>query len=312
MKFQDHFGLEQNNMLNILVTGGSGFIGSHLVNKLIEDGHRVTVTATSGENFNPRVHKTLFLGMTGIDESTLEAYDCLFHLAANNDTLCQDKESLMWANAISPRKFFEKLQYLGLCSKFIYASSTAVYGNSTPPYIEDIDENVNPINPYAESKLALENEMKKFSTKDNQLIGLRFCNVFGPNEQHKGKRMSVISQMIHNDKNYFELFDPGTQRRDWVYVHDVVRACILSMNKLLATTGIYHEIFNVGSGQSTTFNRLAEIIYGKQWKRYIIYKKCNFSEAYQNYTECDLTKINQHLGYDPQYTLQEAVKEYHD
>ena len=296
-------------MLNILVTGGSGFIGSHLVNKLIDLGHCVTITATSGENYNPKVHKTLFMGMSGIDENALEQYDCLFHLAANNDTLCQNKDALMWANAISPCEFFDKLQYLGICSKFIYASSTAVYGNSAAPYIEDID-NLKPINPYAESKLALEKEMERLSD-DNQMIGLRFCNVYGNGERHKGHRMSVIGQMIYNDKNYFELFDPGTQRRDWVYVNDIAQACILAMNKLLSINETYHQIYNVGSGQSTTFNRLAEIIYGKNWKKHIIYKKCDFEEAYQNYTECDLTKINRDLGYIPQYAIEQGIKDYH-
>lgn len=312
MKFLDHFGSltlrRKNNMLNLLVTGGSGFIGSHLVDDLIERGHRVTITATSGEN-SPKVHKTLFMGMSGLDENQLEEYDCVFHLGANNDTLCQDKDALIWANAKSPRKFFENLQYLGLCSKFVYASSTAVYGNSPPPYVEDRTD-VNPINPYAESKLALENEMKSFS-EDNQIIGLRFCNVYGPDEKHKGKRMSVVSQMVNNKKSFFELFEPGTQRRDWVYVYDAVRACILAMNKLLETTETYHEIYNVGSGQAVTFNYLAEMIYGKQWKKQIAYKKCEFEKAYQSYTECDLTKINEHLGYIPLYQLEEGIKDYY-
>ena len=124
----------------------------------------------------------------------------------------------------------------------------------------------------------------------------------------------MISQMFRNKaaKQSTKLFTPGNQKRDWVYVDDVVQACWLAMNKLVGiTTTEYHDIFNVGSGTSTTFNDLAKAIYGHYTSSFRIeYVDCPFEKAYQSYTECDLTKIKEHLGYEPQYNLHDGIEEY--
>ncbi len=298
--------------MHFLLTGGSCCISHNLVNRLIDDGHKVTITATSGENFNPKVYNTLLLGLTGVDNDTADQYDCVFHLAANNDTLFQDYEALHWVNALSPREFFETLEYHGQCTNFVYASSTAVYGDEPAPYVEDVTR-LNPLNPYALSKEALEEEMKIFVEDTHvKAIGLRFCNVYGPGEGHKGRRMSMIGQMLRNKaaRQSTKLFAPGDQKRDWVYVDDVVNACVLAMNKLISRgKSKYHNIFNVGSGTSKTFNDLAMAIYGHHNVEYV---DCPFEDTYQSYTECNLEKINSLLGYEPQYHPYTGINEYMD
>lgn len=295
--------------MHYLVTGGSGFIGSNLVNYLIEKGHTVSITATSGENINPNVHKTFHLGMSGIDVKSLEKYDGIFHLAANNDTLCQDKEFLNWVNADSPLELFHKLNDKGLCKNFVYASTTAVYGHSPAPYVED-KTIVMPANRYGQSKVRLEKLMASFADYAYaKAVGLRFCNVYGPGEGHKGRRMSMIGQMLRNKMRgeKVKLFEPGTQRRDWVYVDDVVIACMLAMDEATNRRGGYHDIFNVGSGNHISFNELAMAMFGNGHVEYI---KCPFKDAYQEFTCCDLTKIHDTLGYMPAYGPLVGIDEY--
>jgi len=290
--------------MNIFVTGGSGFIGSHLVEKLVEQGHYVTITASQTER-PTKAHKTLYLGFTGISNWNLPEFDVVFNLAADNDTQTKDIERMKDANFHGPLSLFYKLS----CKKFIYASTTAVYGNAPAPYIEDQTTTI-PLTAYGKSKFLFENLISQH--EHIPIIGLRFCNVYGPGEEHKGKRASMVFQMAKCIKNKISprLFKSGEQKRDWVYVDDVVNACIKAMD--------YNKtsIFNIGSGTATTFNKLVGYLTDQEMlntNTYWGFPKVEyidhpFPETYQNHTECNIEKARNLLGYEPEISIKIGIK----
>jgi len=292
--------------LKVLVTGGGGFVGRNLTERLISDGHEVTITATGSEPVD-NVHKVLYMSLEGIDWSYLckQKFDVLFHQMANNDTRCLDEEEVWRANVYGPTKLFNIVLNSG-CKKFVYASSTAVYGLSQAPYTEETE--ISPLTPYSESKAEFDTFAMNFA-KDNDVsvIGLRYCNVYGPGESQKGKRMSMIGQIIRkflSDENVV-LFKDGTQSRDWVYIKDVVEANILSMKS--EKTGIY----NIGGGGSWSFIEVFnEILIEIRLPSSIEYIDCPFPESYQDYTECCIDKAKRELGYMPKYDLKSGIEEY--
>lgn len=284
--------------MNILVTGGTGFIGSNLINRLLELGHKITTTGLESENPVPK----------GVVFSNLNSslnQDVCFHQAANNNTLDQDVESMFKVNVYDSMNLFNNLYENG-CKKFIYASSTAVYGNSEGPYKETTK--TNPLNPYAESKLKFDEFAMNFANKkDVSVIALRYCNVYGPKEEHKGKRSSMIfqiyKQMINNQRP--KIFKYGEQKRDWCYVKDVVDANIKCLD--------YNDsaIFNIGSGKSTSFSRVVQIINNKLKTNLIPeYIDCDFLERYQNKTECDISKAKMFLKWNPKYNIEDGIEDY--
>ena len=303
--------------MKILVTGGNGFVGQNLVKRLLNDNHQVTITATSKTNLD--VHRTLFSTMEGINWRYVYDQDIVFHQMANNDTRCMDAEEMFRANLIGPVKLFTKAASGG-CKKFIYASTTAVYGNSPAPYTEETI--LQPLNPYAESKLKFDEFAKNFAKENNVLVvGLRYCNVYGPGEEHKGKMMSQVGQILRTmlAKKSPILFKYGEQKRDWCYVKDIVDA------NMLATNAKESGIYNIGSSNSWTFNEIVQIadkaICTKQgiktdggypWREWgsASYIECPFPESYQSHTECDITKARNGFGYNPKYDLKAGIEAY--
>ena len=296
--------------MKILVTGGGGFIGRNLTNRLIKDGHEVTITSTGSEPIVAGIKKVIYLGFDGIAWDQVWGKDVLFHQMANNDTMCVDREEMFRANVYGPMTLFYQC-LRGGCKKFIYASSTAVYGSGTVPYIEDFTP-IKPLNIYGESKAEFDEFAMNFAKENNvQVIGLRYCNVYGPGEEQKGKRMSMIGQMLRSmiDNNPPVLFYDGEQKRDWIYVDDVVEANILAMKKQQDGSSVY----NLGSGNSWTFNNIVsainDILGKKISPKYI---DCNFQEKYQNHTECDISKIKGELGFNPKFSLKSGIKNYYE
>lgn len=301
--------------MKILITGGTGFIGSHLAMQLHSLGHEIVVTgAPSCETRKfPSQIQVLPHGPIGIDWNRVARWlgedplDVLFHQSANNDTTWDDDDEMEFSNVTSSLEVFRKCAKLG-CAKIIYASSTAVYGNSPAPYKEN-ETPTQPLNAYARSKLWLESECNFVAKQFNAvIIGLRYCNVYGPGEGKKGKRASMIYQLAQQIRQgKATLFKDGEQRRDQVFVDDVVRANILAMecNKQC--------VVNVGSGESVTFNHIHKIISETLGKTY---QKPNYIDnpnidAYQTHTQCDLTLAYELLGYMPKYDIVEGIKEYH-
>jgi ADP-L-glycero-D-manno-heptose 6-epimerase len=297
--------------MRILVTGGGGFIGQHLVRALTRIGHEVTVITSGSETELTGVKKILYTTIDGLDWNAIaHPYDAIFHQMANNDTRCQDRDEMWRANVTGPLKLFEFVHQWG-CRNFIYASSTAVYGAEPAPYVEN-QTPIKPLNVYAESKAAFEKEVVAYLTnqRDSKSTGLRYCNVYGPGEERKGKRMSMIGQILRAVLKWQRprLFANGEQRRDWIYVEDVVQANLLAINR---TKGSAHEIYNCGSGTASSFNEIATI--AKELVRISLpteYFPCPFETEYQNHTECDVKKAGEEMAFFPSFNLRTGMEEY--
>lgn len=298
--------------MRCLVTGGTGFIGSNLVKALVERGDDVIVITGSRPEKVPEGVEYLCLNLDGVDTYSIPTVDIVFHQAANNNTLDTDKRRMMSANSEAPMYLFHRLYDKG-CRKYIYASSTAVYGDVFGPWKEDMKPK--PLNVYGQSKADFDWwTMDVFSKDrpDTDIIGLRYCNVFGPGEFHKGPRRSMVSKILEKISlgQPVELFRDGEQKREWIYVKDVVRANLLAAEK----TGI--GIVNCATGNPISFNYMVKaIVKALGGERMGAIANINYienpnAEAYQNLVSTDMTKAKEFLGFENKYTFEEALEDY--
>ena len=294
--------------MNILITGGSGFIGSNLALALQEKYPEAKITVV--DDFSLGHFKNL-LGFKGdviaadiydFDWNSLGKVDLFFHQAAITDTTVIDQKKMYNINTDSFRRI---LHYcLKNDIKLVYASSAATYGNTPAPMIEG--KNETPANVYGHSKLICDNIVRQIMKEhpDFPVVGLRYFNVYGPRESYKGKMASMIWQLYNQMKtgNNPRLFKYGEQKRDFVYVKDVIKA------NILAITGP-SGIFNVGSGKAGTFNTIVkELNENMNLNKEIEYFD-NPYDFYQEYTEADLTNA-QRWGYIPDFDLEKGIKDY--
>ena len=197
-------------------------------------------------------------------------------------------------------------------SKFIYASSAAVYGLNEDS--KEIPDNESPLNIYAESKLLFD---KYIMSQEYPAVGLRYFNVYGPREQHKGSMASVAFHLHNQLKENEEIklfegcdgYENGEQRRDFIHVEDVVK-----VNLWFLENQNVSGIFNVGTGKSQTFNEVAHSVinWNKRGKiNYIPFPE-KLKGAYQSYTEADISRLRE-VGYKEEFlSVQEGVKKYLD
>lgn len=295
--------------MRVLVTGGTGFVGSNLAQKLVDLGHEVVITGTKAEQAVPGA-RFLNHHLNGVSVEDIGPIDVCFHQAANNDTLDKDMKEMFLANVFAPRDFIEKLIERG-CKNYVYASSTAVFGNSPSPYTETTSQA--PTTNYALSKSAFEVLAHKMAKHYKvNMIGLRYCNVYGPGEIHKGRRASMIHQlclkMLRGERP--KLFEFGTQSRDWCYIEDVVAANVAAWRFCEGKTATAHE-FNIGSGSSMSFNRIMEIINAELGTdiqpEYI---PNPIKDAYQEYTQCNISHANALLDWQPQTKIEDGIVKY--
>lgn len=289
-----------------LVTGATGFVGSHLCKRLQEDGYELFAVGINGEN-KLSVDKFLHLNLDGFNFDSLPNIDICFHQAANNDTTDLDQKNMIESNVFSPLRLFKRLFYEKKCRHFVYASSCSVYGNQPIPFHESKTK-IDPLNPYALSKIIFEEEINEFANKEDIIaVGLRYSNVYGMNETHKKKRSSMISQLLHTmiKKERPKIFEFGEQKRDWVYIEDIVQANILAANYNKT------DVFNAGCGESASFNEI--ILYINKFiddNLEPIYIKCPFLQAYQSQTLVDLDHARSNLGYHPAFSVENGIKDF--
>jgi len=301
--------------MRILITGGAGFIGSNLVMELQNRYPNAEIVVvddfTSGTFENLVNFKGEFIP-GDIRQRELWEYlgnhyrfDVVFHQAAITDTTVTDQKLMTEVNTLA-FKYLLEVALKRWNAKVIYASSAAVYGNCPAPMSED--GCLKPENVYGFSKLMMDNIAKKYLEEfpNAYIVGLRYFNVYGPGEAHKGKFASMVYQlavkMMRGEKP--RLFKWGEQKRDFVYIKDVVKANLLAMEKPV------RGIFNVGTGRARSFNELVAILNEALGTDYDIEYFDNPYKFYQNYTEADLTRSKEILGYHPEWNLEEGVKDY--
>jgi UDP-glucose 4-epimerase len=245
-----------------LVTGGAGFIGSHLVDRLIADGHEVDVwddfSTGRAEQINPGVRAINALRETEGEE--LAGYDWLFHLAARADLVASVNKpaDYMRRNVMETVHWLEAARRGGV-RRFVYAASSSCYG-AYPVTPTRESEPLRPAHPYAMSKKVGEELVLHWAAVYRlPVVSLRLFNVYGPRARTRGGYGAVIGTFLAQRANGLPLtvIGDGSQRRDFVWVEDVVDAFIRAAN---VETPV--SIFNIGTGVATSINRLAAMIGG--------------------------------------------------
>ena len=298
---------------NFVITGGAGFIGSNLTLELQErfPNARLTVIDDfrSGDFKNLIGYRGDFVAqdlakLDWREQFGDEKFDAIYHLASITDTTLHDQFVQVHDNVESFRRILNFARPTE--TRIIYASSAATYGAATEASVES--NGAAPSNIYAFSKAIMDNialrEAKRSS--DWTIIGLRYFNVYGPREAHKGVPASMVYHLSRQMKagQRPRIFKHGDQKRDFVYVKDVVDGSIRALNA--ETSGIY----NLGTGQARSFNELIDVLnkcLGTNFQPDYI---DNPHAHYQSFTQADLSNVRRALGYEPRFPLEDGVREY--
>ncbi len=251
--------------MKILVTGGAGFIGSNLVYSLVEKGFDVYVIDNlhSGnlQNLKEIIDKIKFIKADAkeINNLNLPKIDLIFHLGIYSSSPMYKENPYLVSEAIQGA--ISILEYAKKNnSKIIIASTSSIYNGLPVPWKEDMVPI--PTDYYTEARFSIERIAKVYSDLFGiQIVILRYFSVYGEKEEFKGKYANVLTQMIWSalKNEEFKIFGNGEQKRDLIYVKDVVNANIKAMEFLEQNVSKY-EIFNVGFGKSYSFNEIAEML----------------------------------------------------
>jgi len=310
----------------IIVTGGAGFIGSSMVWKLNQQGITDILivdhlgTSSKWKNlvnlkFTEFVHKDNFLKMVE-DCKMPDEVSAIIHMGACSSTTEKDSDYLMENNY----RYTVKLAEWALRMKvqFIYASSAATYGDGNYGFTDDdsLIDNLKPLNMYGYSKHLFDLWAKRNSVL-NKMVGLKFFNVFGPNEYHKNDMSSVVFKSFHQIKEtgkvkLFKSYQPkykdGEQLRDFIYVKDCVEVIWWFLNNPQI-----NGLFNLGTGKSRHWNDLVSSTFrsmGLEPNIEFIDMPENLKNSYQYFTEAEMAKLFS-AGYKAQFmSLEDSVKDY--
>jgi ADP-L-glycero-D-manno-heptose 6-epimerase len=299
--------------LNLLVTGGAGFIGSNLVLELQEQYPNARLTVIddfrSGDFKNLVGYKGDFVAenLATLDWQRQfgdEKFDGIFHLASITDTTNHDQFQQTHDNVESFRRLLHFAQPTK--TRVVYASSASTYGAAREASSET--SSAAPANVYAFSKAVMDNVARRAAQADDDwiIVGLRFFNVYGPREAHKGVPASMIyhlsRQMTAGRRP--RIFRHGEQQRDFVYVKDIVHGCLRGFEAL--KSGIY----NLGAGQARSFNELVQILNHSLGTNFEPEYIENPHAHYQNFTQADLSAVREALQYEPRFPLEAGVADY--
>ena len=310
----------------IVVTGGAGFIGSALIWKLNRMGmDKIIVVDELGKDdkwknldglmFSDFHHKDDFMGLI-LQKSLPFKVTTIIHLGACSSTTEKDADFLMDNNYHYSQELAKFCLEKGV--RFIYASSAATYGNGTNCY-EDNESGLSsllPLNMYGYSKHLFDLWIKRNGLAD-KVVGLKYFNVYGPNEYHKGEMRSVVhkafeqikdSGKVKLYKSYKPEYKDGEQKRDFIYVKDAVDMTLFFYNN-----SKINGIYNIGTGKAQTWIELVTAIFkalDKTLNIEFIDMPSEIRDKYQYFTEANMKKI-QSAGYNfPIMNVQEGVADY--
>ena len=297
--------------MNILVTGGAGFIGSNLTERLVSDDHNVTVLDNlhtgSVDNLKKIENKIRLIKDTSqnINKIAPKNLDAIFHFGIPSSTPMYRANPYLVGDAInSALAIYEYAKKNGV-KKIVIAGSSSVYNEQPPPHREDMPVKVTDY--YTEARLTIERLAELYSRLYGiNSISLRFFSVYGPHEEAKKQYANMLTQFTWSFKKHEEpvIYGDGTQTRDLTYVKDTVNACIIALN-----AKIQYDIFNVGTGKTYTFNQLIEILNRKMnmtiKPKYIP----NPLKGYVAHTLADTHKAEEKLGFKAKYALEDGIQE---
>ncbi len=310
----------------IVVTGAAGFIGSRLLHELQERGYADLVAVDDfsradkaanleGIKLSARVERKDFPAWIDANEKLIQF---IFHLGARTDTTEFNKAVFDELNLHYSQRVWERCAQYAI--PLVYASSAATYGNGDLGYSDTDDAlpfKLKPLNPYGESKNDFDKWALQRDAKPFFWAGLKFFNVYGPNEYHKGRMASVVFHAFRQirDTGGMQLFRShrpdyadGGQLRDFVYVKDVCDVCIFLMEHRK-----HSGIYNLGSGKARTFLSLAHNVFramGRPEHIAFIDTPADIRDKYQYFTEAEMGKLRG-TGYSkPFHTLEEGIEDY--
>ena len=309
----------------IVVTGGAGFIGSNLVRGLNQRGMTEILVVDDLSDGNKcrniqdcsvldYMDKDDFLMFIKKNDNCLAGMQAIFHQGACSDTMENDGKFIMQNNYEYTKAIFHYCQQQYV--QFIYASSASTYGGNS--VFVEAPENEQALNAYAYSKLLFDQYLRRhWSTLVAQVVGLRYFNVYGRGESHKGRMASVAFHFYNQFKTdgHVKLFAgsggyaDGEQLRDFVWVDDIVKT-----NFHFLANSEYNGIFNAGTGAAGSFNQVAVATLNainsenktiSEWVNEGLIKYIDFPKAlvgkYQSYTQADLTKLRSEGGYSQEF-----------
>lgn len=309
----------------IIVTGAAGFIGSYLIEKLNSENFNAIIAVDKFEDPDKLSHLDNLRILERIDrdeffdwiKNNFRQVEFIFHIGARTDTAEFDRYVLRSLNTNYSKEIWK------VCLDFqiplVYASSAATYGLGEFGYEdnEEIIDSLKPLNPYGESKNEFDKWVLKQDSKPFYWAGLKFFNVYGPHEDHKGRMASVIWHSFHQIKNTGKMklfrshnpeFKDGEQMRDFIFVQDVVDVCYYLMH-LRKFSGIY----NLGTGKARTFLDLIRQVFKSMEVREnieFIDTPEDIRDKYQYFTQANMSKLRS-IGYSNTFTsLESGIDQY--
>ncbi|MBF7030114.1 NAD-dependent epimerase/dehydratase family protein [Staphylococcus kloosii] len=304
--------------MKALITGGAGFIGSHIAKKLVDnniDVHIIDDLSTGN------LKNLSFVNQKNIHIKSINDYEYIEDILQKNEftyvihlaamvSVVETIEKPVQSNECNIDASIKLLEYIKKYNpniqKFVFASSAAVYGKlSGLP--KSVDSQVNPLSPYAIQKYASEQYAKMYNNLYNiPTVSLRFFNIYGPRQNPTSDYSGVLSILNRRflEKQKFTFFGDGEQTRDFVYINDLIQAFWLVLNSDKANG----EIFNVGTGRQTTLNEIFEV-FQNNYNYTIPYEYKEERKGDIKYSYADITKLES-LGYSPSYTINDGIKEY--
>ncbi len=309
----------------IIVTGAAGFIGSCIAKELnyqkVENLLLVDLKVPKNSPYLMDMKYSKFLDadtfIKNLEQGKIKNIEAIIHMGACSSTTTYDRVFMMKNNFEYTRRLFDWCAKNN--SRLIYASSAATYGDGSNGYSDDESKTKDnkPLNIYGESKQAMDVYAIEATSKPHQWVGLKFFNVYGPNEYHKGEMASVIFHafnqikkegFIRLFKSYKKGYVDGEQKRDFVYVKDAIAIVLFFLNNPKI-----NGIFNAGTGSARTFNDLAYATFdAMDLQRNIRYIEMpqTLKDKYQYFTHADMRKLR-NVGYTKNfYSLEEGIRDY--
>lgn len=298
-------------MKKYLVTGGAGFIGSNLTERLVKEGHKVIVvdnlSTGSLKNLEAVKKKIKFIKSPVakiLKNKAIKDLDGIYHFGIPSSTPLYRNNPHLVGEAINDFIDMLELAKREKC-KIVYASSSSVYNGNPTPFKEDMPVLVKDF--YTEARYSMERLADLFYDWHKvKSIGIRFFSVYGPHEEAKKKFANLVTQFLWDAKKGKKpiIYGDGNQTRDFTHVQDIIEGCVLGMK-----SDIDHNVFNIGAGNMFTLNEMVAVL-GKILDKEV---ECEYVanplRGYVYETLADTSKAEKMLGFKPKYTLEQGIAE---